>query len=151
MDYGVHICVCGLSEPNSCLCEFDIFLGAFTLYQVFWEPVSLLSFLSLPPFLPFPYFFSFLVRIFKFYSLKKFQLHSTVLSTMLTMFYNSSWDLNHFTAESLYPFNNHSLFPAHSSLLQPLYNSFYEFEGFFFLISHTRCHTVLSFCVTYFI
>ena len=48
---------------------------------------------------------------FKFYSVSKFQLYSTVLSTIVTMFYIRYSDLIHLIAESFYLFTSLSLFP----------------------------------------
>ena len=45
------------------------------------------------------------------FTLSKFRLHNTVLTTTVTMFYIRSSDLIRLTAESLYPFSNLSLFP----------------------------------------
>ena len=47
----------------------------------------------------------------KFYSISKFQKYNMVLSTIVTMLYFRSSDLIHLIADSLYPFNNLSLFP----------------------------------------
>ena len=47
----------------------------------------------------------------KLYSTSKFQKYNTVLSTIVTMLCFRSSDLIHLKADSLYPFNNLSLFP----------------------------------------
>ena len=55
------------------------------------------------------FFFFFFVRIFKFYSLSKFKLYNTVLSTVITILYIRSSDLTCLITESLLSFTNLSL------------------------------------------
>lgn len=66
--------------------------------------------------------------------LSKFQLHSTVLSTIITNLYIRSSDLIHFTTESLYPFINFPYSPHPSTLGKQaaFYSPFYEFNLFYF-------------------
>lgn len=49
---------------------------------------------------------------FKFYSLRKFQLHNTVLKTVVSTLYLRSSHLIHLTDETLSPITNHFLFTA---------------------------------------
>ena len=62
--------------------------------------------------------FYFLVRVLKFYSLNKFQLHNTVLSITVMLCISFS-DVIHVITESFYPFTRLFLFPTISFSLEP--------------------------------
>ena len=64
------------------------------------------------------------VRTFKFNSLSKFQLHNTVLSAIVTMFYIRSSDLIHLIGESLYSYQPLPIFPTLSPW-HPLFHSLF--------------------------
>lgn len=61
--------------------------------------------------------FFFLVRTFTFYSLSKFQLYNTMLSTIATILYIRFSDLIHFTTESLYSRSNLYFCPPIQTLI----------------------------------
>lgn len=73
--------------------------------------------------------FTFLrVRTLKFYSLSKFQLYSSVLSTIVSMLHLRSSDIIHLTTESTYAFTSYFLFPptpTHLSHWQPPFYSLF--------------------------
>ena len=56
-------------------------------------------------------FFSWLEHLGSVYSVIKFQLYNTVLSTIVIMLYIISLSLIHLLTETLYPFTNLSLVP----------------------------------------
>ena len=61
----------------------------------------------------------YLVRIFKLYCLSAFQLHNTMLSTTVTMFYIRSSGHSQLVTKSFYPLNNLFLFPPTPACWQP--------------------------------
>ena len=83
------------------------------------------------------FFLLFLAGTLKFYSVSKFHLYNTVLSTIVTVLFFRSLDLIHCIAENLYPFTNLSLSPAPPNLWQLLQTcvclSNKGFSNFFFL------------------
>ena len=83
-------------------------------------------------------------------SLRKFQSHKTVLSTIITMLYARSSDLIHLIDENLYPFHNLFLFPPvpGNHFLISVFMSLTGLWVFVCCWDPTQViHAVMSFCV----
>ena len=95
-------------------------------------------------------------RIIKFCSLRQFQSYSTVLSTVVTMFYIKSSGHVHLTAECLYALTDLFIFPSLTNLWQLLFYPLFlgNWIFFFFLVDSTCewycvCALSLQLCSTH--
>ena len=89
----------------------------------------------------------YLVRIFKLYCLSAFQLHNTMLSTTVTMFYIRSSGHSQLVTKSFYPLNNLFLFPPTPACWQPPCYSVPMNLTFFFNFHRINTTQYLSFSI----
>ena len=82
-----------------------------------------------------------LVRMHTFYTLSRFQIYKTEVSTIVTILFITSSELTHHIIESLYPLTNIFLRALKTTILF----CFYEFDIFFFQILHDTYSICLFF------
>ena len=93
------------------------------------------------------YYFLWVVRTLKIYSLSKFQVCNTILLTIVTILYNRFPELIHFIIQTLYPLTNISPFPPPQTLATTFLLSGSMRLTFFGFWNISKNIQYLSFCV----